>query len=102
MTALAQALRTALFHFVWQGLVAAFLLWIALFLLRKRTAHTRYLVSCAALAILTLLPVATAFLAYEAPAPVVNGAGAAAPAAALVVNNVPAGVESMAMQWLEK
>ena len=31
MTAIAQALSAALLDFVWQGLLAAFLLWTALF-----------------------------------------------------------------------
>jgi hypothetical protein len=68
MTSMAQALRTALFHFVWQGLAVALLLWIALFLLRKRSAQARYLAGCLALGTLAVLPVVTACLAYRAPA----------------------------------
>ena len=67
MTAMAQALSVALLHFVWQGLVVAFGLWVALFILRKRSANTRYLTSCAALAVLAVLPVITAYLAYSGP-----------------------------------
>lgn len=47
MMAMAQALRTALLDFVWQGLVVALLLWVALSLLRKRQPQARYAVSCA-------------------------------------------------------
>src|SRR6185369_6227123 len=36
MTAVTQALSTALLHFVWQGAAVALILWMTLFLLRKR------------------------------------------------------------------
>ncbi len=64
MTAMAQALSTALLHFVWQGVAVALILWMALFLLRKRSAHARYLAACAALAVLAVMPVVTAAVAY--------------------------------------
>ncbi len=67
MTALEQALRTALLHFVWQGAVVAFLLWIGLFFMRRRSANARYLASCLALAILAAHPVITACLVYTQP-----------------------------------
>ena len=41
MTAITQALSVALLDFVWQGLLAAFLLWTALFILRNRSARAR-------------------------------------------------------------
>jgi len=66
MTALEQALRTALLQFVWQGAVVAFLLWIALFLMRKRSANARYLASLLALAALVSLPILTAYVSYNA------------------------------------
>jgi beta-lactamase regulating signal transducer with metallopeptidase domain len=66
-SALSSALSKALLHFVWQGLLVAFLLWIALAILQKRSARARYLVSCAALALMTILPAVTAFLSYRAP-----------------------------------
>ena len=69
-TALAQALSAALLHFVWQGLLVAFLLWVALFILRKQSAHSRYLASCFALVLVALLPVVTAYVLYSAPTPV--------------------------------
>ena len=73
MIAMAQALRTALLGFVWQGLVVALLLWIGLYLLRKRQPQARYAASCAALALLMALPVATGWLAYRAPSATAAG-----------------------------
>jgi TonB family protein len=75
MTAIAQALSVALVDFVWQGLLAAFLLWTALFLLRNRSARARYVASCVALAVLAMLPVVTACLVYNAPAALQAPAG---------------------------
>src|SRR5579862_2912768 len=60
-----QALSLALLHFVWQGLAVASLLWMALFLLRKRSANARYLASCAALFVLAGLPVVTTAYLYR-------------------------------------
>lgn len=70
MTALEQALRTALLDFVWQGVVVAFLLWMALFVMRKRSANARYIASCLALATLVTLPVLTVCVSYSRPIPV--------------------------------
>jgi len=81
MSAMARALSAALLHFVWQGLLVAFGLWAALFVLRKRSANTRYLISCAALALLAALPIITACLAYTRPL--------AAHAAASLVRAIP-------------
>jgi beta-lactamase regulating signal transducer with metallopeptidase domain len=67
MTPLTSALSKALLHFVWEGLLVALLLWIALAILQERSARARYLVSCAALALMTILPALTAFLSYRAP-----------------------------------
>jgi beta-lactamase regulating signal transducer with metallopeptidase domain len=68
MTTIAHAISAALLHFVWQGLVVAFLLWIVLATLRNSSPRLRYLVSCAALAIMVALPVITAWVVYRAPA----------------------------------
>ena len=68
MTAIAQALSAALLDFVWQGLLAAFLLWTALIVLKNRSARARYLASSVTLAVMAILPVVTACLAYTAPA----------------------------------
>ncbi len=77
MTALAQALSSALLAFVWQGVVTAFLLWVALILLRKRSANARYAACCAALGLLVLLPAITAALLYSGPAQAVPAQGPA-------------------------
>jgi hypothetical protein len=66
MTALTEALSTALIHFVWQGIVVGLLLWFALFTLRAASANLRYVVSCLALSVLLLLPVVTTAWLYEA------------------------------------
>jgi uncharacterized protein (TIGR03435 family) len=60
MSPLAQALSAALIHFVWQGALVGVLLWAALAALRNRSATTRYAVSCVGLAVLVIVPVATA------------------------------------------
>jgi beta-lactamase regulating signal transducer with metallopeptidase domain len=79
MSAIAQALTSALLHFIWQGMVVAFLLWVALFALRKRSAQARYLAALAALEVLAALPVVTAVRVYRAPSsPVIILRGAAA------------------------
>jgi hypothetical protein len=67
MTATAHAVSEALLHFLWQGLLAAFITWAALNILRNRTAKLRYTVSAAALAVMSLLPLLTAWLLYRAP-----------------------------------
>ena len=68
MTAIAHALNAALLDFVWQGLLTAFLLWAALFVLKNRSPRARYAASCAALALMAALPVVTACLVYSVPA----------------------------------
>ena len=67
MTTIAHAISAALIHFMWQGLAIAFLLWITLATLRNGSARLRYLVSCAALAIMAALPGITAWVVYRAP-----------------------------------
>jgi TonB family protein len=71
MTAITRALSAALLHFVWQGLGVTIVLWLALFLLRRRSAALRYAASCAALALLAALPAVTTAILYEHPAPAV-------------------------------
>src|ERR1039458_6502664 len=51
MSAMAQALTAALLDFIWQGLLVAFLLWVALFLMRKRAAQARYVMYLAPLGV---------------------------------------------------
>ena len=83
MTPMTRALSAALLHFVWQGLLFAFLLWIVLFLLRKRSANARYLASGSVLALLVLLPVITTWTVYSAPGPQRGMEASVAQAAAL-------------------
>ena len=92
MTAIAQAFREALLGFVWQGLVVAFVLWIVLFALRRRSARARYAVCCAALALMAVLPVMTGALDYSYPAAALPAARAGGTSVAVVTaagNPVP-------------
>lgn len=68
MTGLAQAISSALLDFIWQGVAVAFLLWVALALLRRRSANVRYAACGAAMAVLVLLPVVTCALRYQGAA----------------------------------
>jgi beta-lactamase regulating signal transducer with metallopeptidase domain len=81
MTPITRALSAALLHFVWQGLGVTILLWLALFLWRRRSAALRYAASCAALALLVALPAVTTWILYERPAPAPQLASAVAVAA---------------------
>jgi TonB family protein len=98
MTAIAQALSSALLHFVWQGVVVAFLLWAALILLRRSSAQARYMASCIALAALVVLPAITAWVVYARPAaalPVANGV-----AALVQPGTLPAAPSAPSMPWI--
>ncbi len=83
MTTFTHVFSLALLHFLWQGMAVAIALWIALLAMRKASANARYLVCCCALAVLMLLPAATACVLYEL---FVNVVGAVASS---VANNVP-------------
>ena len=67
MTPLALAISRALIHFVWQGAIAGLFFWIVLHLLRQRSANVRYVVGCAAMIVLALLPLITAAVLYSRP-----------------------------------
>src|SRR5580658_8031298 len=67
MTAMAQALSAALLHFIWQGTLMGFLLWLTLSMLRNRPANERYAASCVALALMAALPALTACIVYGQP-----------------------------------
>jgi beta-lactamase regulating signal transducer with metallopeptidase domain len=74
-----EALGWALIHFVWQGALIAVVAALVLHLLRRRSANTRYLVGCGAMALMIVAPIATMIAMWPgAAAPAV-----AAPAAAL-------------------
>src|SRR5438445_5843290 len=62
---LAQAIGWALLHLLWQGVLVAAILAAALALLQRRSANARYLVSCAALALIVVLSLATGIRAYD-------------------------------------
>lgn len=64
MNALATAISGALIHFVWQGAIVGLVLWVTLFVLKKRSADSRYAAACAALALMAVLPVVTAWRLY--------------------------------------
>jgi len=61
----AEAIGWALLHLIWQGAVVAAILAAVLALLDRRSANARYVASCAALALLLILGVATGIRAYE-------------------------------------
>jgi beta-lactamase regulating signal transducer with metallopeptidase domain len=62
---LAQAIGWALVHLVWQGVIVAGILAAVLALLQTKSAHVRYLISCAAMLVLLGLGTATAIRAYD-------------------------------------
>ncbi len=57
ITPIVQILGRILLHFVWQGLAVALVLWVLFFVFR--TSQVRYVLACAALVVMTLLPVFT-------------------------------------------
>ncbi len=106
MTAIAQSLSSALLHFLWQGVLLALVLWITLFLLRKRSAQARYTASCAALALMVALPVITAWTVYDRPVqdpptaqPAASQAPSASTAALRSTPNLPLLWLSAFQQW---
>jgi len=96
MTALAQALSAALLDFVWQGLAVGIVLALALWLLRKRAAHSRYLASCVTLAVLAALPAWTAWNLYQRPARV------AGTAILLAAAQTAAAVAPVPVSWIAR
>lgn len=58
------AIGSALLHSLWQGAVVATLLFLALHFIRKDASELRYILCCAALLVMALLPVATAVQLY--------------------------------------
>ena len=59
MSVTADALNSALLHSLWQDSIVALVLWTALVAMRRASANARYLVCCAALALMAALPVLT-------------------------------------------
>lgn len=77
MTPIAHAMSAALVHFIWEGLAVAFLLWLTLTGLRRASAKLRYGVSCAAFAIMIVLPFITVWILYRAPGATIARSGQA-------------------------
>jgi beta-lactamase regulating signal transducer with metallopeptidase domain len=74
---LAEATGLALLHLIWQGAIIAGLLAATLALMRRSSANSRYLVSCAALLMLLAAGVTTAVRSYTpAVQPAVKSSGA--------------------------
>lgn len=78
MSGISQAFTTALFHFLWQGVAVLLVFSILMFLLRRRSANSRYVAGCAAMAVMALLPVVTAWSVY-APAVEANPVSVSSP-----------------------
>ena len=60
MSTLTEAISIALAQSLWQDVVVACGLWLALRALRRRSASVRYVISCAALSLMVLWPVSSA------------------------------------------
>jgi CubicO group peptidase (beta-lactamase class C family)/Zn-dependent protease with chaperone function len=85
-TPIMQTLGLTLVHFLWQGTLVALVVAVVLYVLKDSSASTRYVISCAGLAVMILSPLAT--FAYLAPSvkPVYQFTDS--PRAALQVANV--------------
>jgi beta-lactamase regulating signal transducer with metallopeptidase domain len=81
----AQAIGWSLLHLVWEATIVAGILAAVLALMSRRSANARYVVSCAALALLPLLAFVTAYRAYDAPSPVAGSPAVAAQDASPIV-----------------
>ncbi len=79
---MSEAIGWALVHFLWQGALVAAGLAAGLALMKDRSASARYALGVAALAVLAILPVVTAFRAYEAASPVESAPSPALPRSA--------------------
>ena len=99
MTPLEQAIGGALLQFVWQGFLLLILVQAVLFPLRRHGPHLRYLVYCAALCILAVLPVATAVALYD---PYANASASPAAAITLTIRAVWKGSVSPVALFMEK
>lgn len=87
-----QRLGWTLLHFVWQATAMALLLAILLTILRKASANVRYIMACAALGLVVLLPIVTMSLVrVSTPQPI---ADIEPPPAPVVVSMQPMTVET--------
>jgi CubicO group peptidase (beta-lactamase class C family) len=64
-TPVMQTLGLTLVHFLWQGTLVTLFIAVLLYVLKDSSPSTRYAMSCAGLAVMTLLPICT--FAYLAP-----------------------------------
>jgi len=80
MTPFLHSAGWALIHFVWQGAAIALVAAAALRLTERRSANTRYVIGCAALALMLAAPALTLRLLWSADAGTANVAIDAAPA----------------------
>jgi bla regulator protein blaR1 len=96
MTPIAHAVTSALLHFLWQGLLVAVFLWIALGWMRKSSAQARYLAACAALALAAVLPLITAMVILRNAPAAASSAGAILTLPAIAA----AGTGSQSANWL--
>lgn len=92
-----ERLGWTLVHFVWQATAVGLLLAVALYLLRRASAHIRYMVSCLALVLIATLPLVTmpfldvAGSAAEAgPAPALPVVTESTPVEVIEVTELPA------------
>jgi beta-lactamase regulating signal transducer with metallopeptidase domain len=69
MSVFASALSSALIHSLWQDTVIGVLLWTVLASSRRLATNTRYAIACTALALMALVPMATAAALYMRPLP---------------------------------
>jgi len=69
MTLIADAVSAALVHSLWQNAIVAILFWLALSALAQRSANARYAVSCAALAVMVVVPIVTTGVLYPRSLP---------------------------------
>src|SRR5688572_20823439 len=104
MNLTSDAISSALVHSLWQNAIVGLLLWIALVVLRNRTANARYLASCGALAVMVALPVVTALVLSQAAVsvePFTPTAAATIPSAsdAMPVPPQPLWVETDPDEW---
>src|SRR5690242_20706388 len=60
MTGLQNLVTTALVHSIWQDTAIGVVLWAALAWLRRSSANARYLLACAGLTAMVVLPIGTA------------------------------------------
>ena len=82
-----QAIGWSLVHVVWQVTLVALALGAALALLKDRSAQVRYAVSCGALLLAVVLPIATAVSSYD-PRPRPQIVAASAPREIFEINGV--------------